>query len=403
MDSILFIGCLYTEGSKEIYQKLSRRGYQFAAQTFQEALLDGITKNGCTVTVLTVPPLGTFPLSYKSPFIKNEAFVYEGKEMGLSLGYLNIPFFNAPSQKEIHNFLNSWYNNQSGSIKTVIVYGLHVPLMKAAVYLKKKYCDIKLCSIIPDLPEYMACNKYYKALGLKERDNRLVDRFIGYFDSYVLLSKYMSEKLDIGEKPYTVVEGIFSNPMVERVCDRRKKTILYTGALSARYGLIDLVQAFMKIPDKEYELWLCGSGDAVNTINDYSKIDNRIKYLGKKNHDEVLSLQRMASLLVNPRHSNEVFTRYSFPSKTMEYLYSETPVVMCPLQCIPEEYKKYLFFFEDETIEGFRDKMMEVCEMDSEELMERGRKARGFILSEKNATKQVKKIIDLVLNENSNS
>lgn len=403
LNSLLFIGCLYSDLQKKEFERCCKIGYQYAAQTFQESLLDGFINNGVNVSVLTIPSLGTFPLSYRRAVVGNCDFVYKGDVLGKSAGFINLPFFNRPSFSYIYDYLENWYDNTQDEIKNVLVYGLHISLMKAAVFLKNRHDDVKLCVVIPDLPEYMACNKYYRLLGLKDKDNKEINNLINYFDTHVLLSKYMREKLNLGGKPYTVVEGIFSSELSNEDSKRNKNTILYSGALSVRYGLIDLVKAFSLIPDKDYKLWLCGAGDAVKEIEELAALDKRISYLGRKKHEEVLRLQKQASLLVNPRHSNEIFTRYSFPSKTMEYLSSGTPVVMCPLQCIPDDYKDHLFFFENESIEGFRNKIMEICGMDSEELIERGRKARDFILSEKNATKQVKRIIDLILNENSNS
>mgnify|MGYP003303651866 CR=1 FL=1 len=43
-------------------------------------------------------------------------------------------------------------------------------------------------------------------------------------------------------------------------------------------------------------------------------------FTGKIDRSQVLALQRSATVLVNPRRNNEEYTKYSFPSKTMEYL-----------------------------------------------------------------------------------
>lgn len=112
--------------------------------------------------------------------------------------------------------------------------------------------------------------------------------------------------------------------------------------------------------------------------------------------EEVRLLQVRATLLVNPRHSNEEFTKYSFPSKTMEYLASGTSTLMCKLPAIPEEYFEYLYFFDDESIEGYARKIVEICNMDPEMLRVRGEKAREFILKEKNCYSQAKRIFDMV-------
>ena len=107
-------------------------------------------------------------------------------------------------------------------------------------------------------------------------------------------------------------------------------------------------------------------------------------------------LQSCVTLLVNPRHSADDYTKYSFPSKTMEYLASGTPTVMAHLPAIPSEYDEFLFYFDDESIEGMARKLVELCEMDCKILKERGEGARHFILDNKNANVQSQRIYSLV-------
>ena len=125
-------------------------------------------------------------------------------------------------------------------------------------------------------------------------------------------------------------------------------------------------------------------------------MDNRIVYKGLLPKKDIIRLQQEATLLVNPRHSNEEFTMYSFPSKTMEYMASGTPVVMAPLKCLPKEYDKYLFFFEDESVEGMALTMKSICEKMPEELERKGALAAHFIRTEKNSKVQVNKILELL-------
>ena len=80
----------------------------------------------------------------------------------------------------------------------------------------------------------------------------------------------------------------------------------------------------------------------------------------------------------------------------MEYLASGTPTVMCKLPGIPEEYYEHLFFFEDETIEGYRHKMIELSQMPKSLLEEKGLRAASFIKTKKNSKIQVKRILDLI-------
>ena len=45
---------------------------------------------------------------------------------------------------------------------------------------------------------------------------------------------------------------------------------------------------------------------------------------------------------MNPRSADAEYTKYSFPSKTIEYLATGVPVVMNRLPGIPEEYEYFV-------------------------------------------------------------
>src|SRR5690606_28854588 len=98
------------------------------------------------------------------------------------------------------------------------------------------------------------------------------------------------------------------------------KTILYTGTLAKRYGIVHLLEAFALIKDQDYRLWICGDGDARDEVNEKVRMDPRITYFSQISRERVLKFQKKATVLVNPRKSEGEFTKYSFPSKTMEYL-----------------------------------------------------------------------------------
>ena len=101
-------------------------------------------------------------------------------------------------------------------------------------------------------------------------------------------------------------------------------------------------------------------------------------------------------MLVNPRNSSEEYTRYSFPSKTMEYLASGTPTIMAHLSSIPKEYDPYIFYLEDESSEGLKQKILEVGAIPQSELDRFGEQAAQFILTKKNNHSQANKLISLL-------
>jgi glycosyltransferase involved in cell wall biosynthesis len=88
-----------------------------------------------------------------------------------------------------------------------------------------------------------------------------------------------------------------------------------------------LVHAFIDANVGNSELHLYGDGDFADELEEIARNNERIKYFGVKPNDYVVAEQLKVILLVNPRPTNEEYTRYSFPSKNMEYMVSGTPVL----------------------------------------------------------------------------
>lgn len=396
--NLLFLSCAYSDTQKALFLKNSKRGYQFAAQNLQEALIDGLIGNGVELMVLSIPALSTFPFGYKRPFVKGADFSFEGRKIGESFGFLNLPFLNYVSEERLLKSIDQWHTLTRGA-HCILVYALLYPQMKIAVEAKKRYPDIKISIIVPDLTRFMSCNRIVNLLGLNKKMNKKIDALVPHFDGFVVLAQPMIKDLGVEGKPYTVIEGIYmqATALEEKIDkEKDKKIIFYGGALSLRYGIADLIDAFKQIKGNDYRLWLCGTGDAVPYILCSAKMDKRISYKGVVSRTDVEHMMKQATLLVNPRHSNEDFTKYSFPSKTLDYMASGTPVLMSHLESIPSEYDDYLFYFKDESIDGMAKSMIEVCEMDVVLLKSKGERAQSFILEKKSPNSQVKEIVNLI-------
>jgi glycosyltransferase involved in cell wall biosynthesis len=210
----------------------------------------------------------------------------------------------------------------------------------------------------------------------------------------------MRDRLPVKKDSWLLMEGIYDeSKRLEKTIKSEHKVVLYTGNLSKRYGILELLNAFRQIEDDNYRLWICGNGDGKEDVISMAMMDKRIEYKGVLSHDEVLLLQKQATILVNPRSSAGEYTKYSFPSKTMEYLASGTPTIMCHLPAIPKEYDDYLFYFTDESAEGIKDKIVEVCSKSNDELMSFGKKAADFILNNKTPKIQMGRVLSFIFQE----
>jgi len=113
--------------------------------------------------------------------------------------------------------------------------------------------------------------------------------------------------------------------------------------------------------------------------------------------NRVFEMQQQATLLVNPRKGDAEFTKYSFPSKTMEYMASGTPTVMYKLPGLPADYEEHLVLIPDNSRETFTAVLKEWGNKEQVELDEFGKHARQFILENKNSEIQAKRLMNFIM------
>ena len=94
--------------------------------------------------------------------------------------------------------------------------------------------------------------------------------------------------------------------------------------------------------------------------------------------------------------AHEEFTKYSFPSKNIEYMASGTPLLTTKLPGMPKEYYPYVFLIENESVEGYAKALERVLAQSDEELYVFGEKAKDFVLEKKNSFEQAKRVIELI-------
>lgn len=66
------------------------------------------------------------------------------------------------------------------------------------------------------------------------------------------------------------------------------------------------------------------------------------------------------------------------------------------LQGIPTEYNEYIFYIEDETVEGFAKVFSNLLNHSDEELLAKGKLAKDYVLTKKNNKAQSERILNLL-------
>lgn len=377
------------------FEEDSKGTLDYAAHNLSRAIYNGLKENGQKVRLINVPNIGSYPILYNKPIIKGTLI-----EDGESISFCNIPVVKHRNIcRKIYQKLKEELTilPKGESVVFLMYNSKSLPIVKS---LKNICPNLKTCMVVTDLPEYMVKpnSKLYdisKKIVPIEKRSESID--VSSVDGFVLLAPKMSEKLNVLDKPWIQMEGIFETGIeIKEVSKESGKIILYTGNLSERYGIINLLNAFDGIKGNDFKLWFRGSGDCKEEILKQAEKDNRISLLPPLSREELLELQKKATVLINPVSPSESFTNYFFPSKTLEYLASGTPVVMYHLSCIPKEYDDFIFYLEDDSVEGLKNKIVEVCSKPQEELDTFGKKASDFIYKYKTPKPQMAKVIDFI-------
>jgi glycosyltransferase involved in cell wall biosynthesis len=157
-----------------------------------------------------------------------------------------------------------------------------------------------------------------------------------------------------------------------------------------------LVQSFISLGRQEWELHIYGDGNYVQELINITSQHKNVKYFGVLNNIQVIDKQMKAHLLVNPRLTDSEFIKYSFPSKTMEYMASGTPLISTALPGMPDEYYNFIYVIEDESEEGFMSSLSSVFDLGLDVLHKKGTDAKKFILESKNNIIQAKRVLNFL-------
>ncbi len=355
-------------------------------QKYHGLLIKGLAKNGANIRCYSGLPLNRS--------VTKKIFIHEPDETEDGVYYHYYRTFNLPVLRQLMIMMGAKkaVKTYKSSEQAVVICDClnrsnAMGMLKGA---KKK--QIPVIMIVTDIPDFQFDPKAAK------KCNQMLEKA----DGFIFLTEQMNERLNKYKKPYIVLEGhsdaglLAMDPAEKLERQNGKKVILYAGSIRRLYGIQNLVEGFLraKIPDAELHVY--GDGDYREELEEVCKNNPSVRYMGIRPNAEIVAAEQRAALLVNPRPSAPEYTKYSFPSKNMEYMVSGTPILTTKLPGMPKEYYPHVYLLEDETSKGIAEKLQEILALSLEEREEKGIKAREFVLSNKSNVAQAKKIIDFI-------
>ena len=399
MKILILCGVAEKETQQEVIAH-SRGGADLAANLFQQKLIAGFRSLETGCEVISAPFLGAFPNRCDLIHFRGFETAQEGCTYVTFNNIWGLRNFSRAKalKKALKDFIDA-----KDPQKLLLVYCPHTPFLEAAAYAKKKDPSIRVCLYVPDLPDYMnlSANRTWFYDVAKKVDIHRMTQLMDCVDSYILLTEYMKDQLPIGDKPYRVAEGIIDvfPELKEPVYTEKEKYIVYTGKMFERFGVKALIDGFRRLEGEDYRLVLCGKGDCEAYARAAQAEDPRIMFLGQVSPEVAIEWQSRASVLVNPRSVVEEYTRYSFPSKNIEYLLSGKPVVGYYLEGMPQIYQNFLCCVDPSLPpdEALAVKLGEVLSSDSAALFEKNKQFFAYARKPLGAEGIARSIIELTM------
>ena len=396
MNPFIYIPCFIPRDRKEEILSDLKIFDNASGDTLSYSVFRGLADQ-CESSLITinVPPVGPFLKCNRRIWFDGYDYVDTAQKV-INISFSTILIYQHYSiYSHIYQTIKQHVNKDK--FTCILVYSINVSIIKAIIKLKNQGFKIKLILIIPDfwddMLEKSSFRNYLKSLMFTD-----VQDLYTNCDAFVYLTQQMQEKINV-TRPFCVVEGMY-NTDERRSCptikNHKVKRLFYSGMLHEKFGVGQLVRVVHELQNNSIELRICGYGDYLDKIKYYAQIDPRIQYLGLLKREDVLKEQFDADLLINPRTSDGDFTKYSFPSKTIEYLASGTPSIIHKLPGIPKEYYDYCFTFDSCSDYDVKKGIEGALNCSPDVLLNMGMKAQRFIIEQKNATAQTKKIIDFL-------
>jgi len=157
---------------------------------------------------------------------------------------------------------------------------------------------------------------------------------------------------------------------------------------------MEMMQAFADLP--QFRLRICGTGELEQQVRQFADEHANIQYEGFVSHEQALAFQAEAAALINPRSPSGLFTKYSFPSKTLEYMRSGKPVICYHLEGIPADYDPFLHYISAPGKEGIAAAVQSLFRLTSAQREELGTSARQYVLATKNPQAQCQKLVSFL-------
>ena len=297
---------------------------------------------------------------------------------------------------ECQKIIREWARRHNGEQLKVLVYNTYHPPIDD-IYSICHSIGIQLYAILFDLgiPPKRLGLSFMTMLGYRMAE-KTAKKYIPLLDGRIIINELIADHYAPGQH-FILVDGGVNRNVINHLFPLEEKqgdvfTFVLAGMLWDQNGTKLLLDAMAKYTNPYIRVVFAGKGQDVPLIEEASVKDERIRYVGMLNMDDLFHLYDDSDVLLNLRLEEEV--DYHFPGKLLEYLVTGRGVISTSIAHAERVYGDYMYVLHDKTPEGLICLMEEIRHKGKRRLYEMGVKAREFMLDNRTWEVQTKRILD---------
>lgn len=193
--------------------------------------------------------------------------------------------------------------------------------LKMALHFGKKY-KIPVIGLCTDSPSNIAGTRRSYSLKLLSIAQNM--------NGIIALTNELGELYGSENKPSVVIEGIVDDDKIKTFENDYGKFFYFGGALSSRYGIYELINAYKKLDTNDVKLIIAGHHYEKDKFFPAIKDCKGIQFIGSVPYELNRFLENKSIACINPRPNTEDLERYSIPSKVLEFASSRALIISTP-------------------------------------------------------------------------
>lgn len=374
--NILFVGSVLNEfGVKK------NLGVSAAAAQWSRGLLTQLQNQVNRLNVLNHVWNRTFPYGDLLPGKKDDLPKIYNNTL---VRYLNVKGIRERSLSlSLHKGFKEIIKREA-SPDIVLFYNAYSFNVSLAKKVKQYFPDVKLILIVLDHPDPEPDN-----WASFQNDTKI-------FDGCIFLSCWAYENAPIKNKIH-IDSGWSGN--LERtsdINDNKNIVFVYAGKMEKYGGITKLIEAIKNIPT-EYENFrfeFYGKGESLDLLQ-LAQVDKRVLLKGFVSEKDLESAFKRANAFLSPLDLTFGDNKMVFPSKIINYLRFQKPIIASKSKGISREYDDVLFYVRDNDANDWKLIIEKIALFEPEDYANVALKSRDLLLT-KTWEAQVENILNFV-------